>query len=242
MGAVWMCVRMRVFQTRNVPSAFNESQWVGASVYLLCFFLLLGLPLQVLVGRHPDSLAVLNGLGMGVAALSLAGLLFGSKVWNIATGGSAGAAGGAGGAGATREATVATAVAEPRGGRGGATAAAAAGSDGGSSSIQLQVKSIGRGTAAAGTGAFAGTGTGAGAGAYAAPPSLITVGPSARRPPAPASVPVQTRFPSPMAPATPSAPASPAPAVSLRLEVGAIDAQTGESVQLPGSTVDTLAM
>lgn len=71
-------------QTRNAPSAFNESQWIGASVYLFALFMLLGLPLQVLVSSHPDTLAVLNGLGLGVAALSLAGLLFGTKCWAIA--------------------------------------------------------------------------------------------------------------------------------------------------------------
>jgi len=69
--------------TRNAPSAFSESQWIGASVYLFALFMLLGLPLQVLVSDNPDTLAVLNGLGLGVAALSLAGLLFATKCWAI---------------------------------------------------------------------------------------------------------------------------------------------------------------
>lgn len=71
------------FRTRNVPSAFRESQWLAAAVYLVVLLMLLGLPLQLLVSDSPNGITIINGLGLAFAALSLALVLFGHKVYTV---------------------------------------------------------------------------------------------------------------------------------------------------------------
>ena len=79
-GAAWMA-----FRTRNLPSAFNESQHISSCVVVLMFFGVLIVPLTLYVHQQPESAVLLQGLGQALLVLLLTSILFGPKLYVTST-------------------------------------------------------------------------------------------------------------------------------------------------------------
>jgi hypothetical protein len=106
------------FKTRNVPSAFDESQHIANAIFLLIFFAVIIVPLDILVQDNPNASIIIQGIGQCFLGIMLLVVLFGPKLYYIASGkandkkmlevatstgnkGSSGATGRKGGAGTT---------------------------------------------------------------------------------------------------------------------------------------------
>jgi hypothetical protein len=80
-GAAFMA-----FKTRNVPSAFDESAHIANAIFLLIFFAVIIVPLDILVQDSPNASIIIQGIGQCFLGLMLLVILFGPKLYHIATG------------------------------------------------------------------------------------------------------------------------------------------------------------
>jgi len=74
------------WQTRNVPTAYNEAVHIMACLMTLLFFYVVILPLQYLVEDSPNALVLLRGVGQSFCAFMILLALFVPKVHFIVTG------------------------------------------------------------------------------------------------------------------------------------------------------------
>jgi hypothetical protein len=80
-GAAFMA-----FKTRNVPSAFDESQHIANAIFLLIFFAVIIVPLDILVQDNPNASIIIQGIGQSFLGIMLLVVLFGPKLYYIASG------------------------------------------------------------------------------------------------------------------------------------------------------------
>jgi hypothetical protein len=74
------------FKTRNVPSAFDESQHIANAIFLLIFFAVIIVPLDILVQENPNASIIIQGIGQCFLGIMLLVVLFGPKLYYIASG------------------------------------------------------------------------------------------------------------------------------------------------------------
>jgi hypothetical protein len=74
------------FKTRNVPSAFNESQHIANAIFALLFFAIIIVPLDTLVQDNPNASMIIQGIGQAFLGIVLSIVLFGPKLYYIVIG------------------------------------------------------------------------------------------------------------------------------------------------------------
>jgi hypothetical protein len=74
------------FKTRNVPSAFNESQHIANAIFLLIFFAVIIVPLDILVQDNPNASIIIQGIGQCFLGIMLLVVLYGPKIYYIVSG------------------------------------------------------------------------------------------------------------------------------------------------------------
>jgi hypothetical protein len=80
-GAAFMA-----FKTRNVPSAFDESAHIANAIFLLIFFAVIIVPLDILIQDSPNAAIIIQGIGQCFLGIMLLVVLFGPKLYYIASG------------------------------------------------------------------------------------------------------------------------------------------------------------
>jgi hypothetical protein len=84
--AVMVGAAFMAFKTRNVPSAFDESQHIANAIFLLIFFAVIIVPLDILVQENPNAAIIIQGIGQSFLGIMLLVVLFGPKLYYIAIG------------------------------------------------------------------------------------------------------------------------------------------------------------
>jgi hypothetical protein len=60
---VMVVAALMAFKTRNVPSAFDESAHIANAIFLLIFFAVIIVPLDILVQDSPNAAIIIQGIG-----------------------------------------------------------------------------------------------------------------------------------------------------------------------------------
>jgi hypothetical protein len=60
---VMVVAALMAFKTRNVPSAFDESAHIANAIFLLIFFAVIIVPLDILIQDSPNAAIIIQGIG-----------------------------------------------------------------------------------------------------------------------------------------------------------------------------------
>jgi len=83
MGLLCLGAAALAFKTRNLPSLFNESSHITSSLFVLLFFGVVIVPLDVLIQDQAEAAVLIQGLGQNLIAVLLTAILFAPKAYML---------------------------------------------------------------------------------------------------------------------------------------------------------------